>query len=147
MALTSYGRQEKGSLINPIILIVEDNDSVRRSLRKWLEGAFPKYQFIEAATGEQAINITQRQAPCAVIMDISLPGMSGIEATRRIKVTMPTTQVVILTIHEEEAFRTDAAAAGASAYVPKRMMRNKLLPTLMAVISAQEETESQSHKG
>jgi DNA-binding NarL/FixJ family response regulator len=129
-------------LLNPIILIVEDNDSVRRSLRKWLEGAFPKYQFIEAATGEQAINITQGQAPCAVIMDISLPGMSGIEATRWIKVTMPTTQVVILTIHEEEAFRDDATAAGASAFVPKRMMRKKLLPTLAAVLAAQEETES-----
>jgi len=91
-------------LINPLILIVEDNDNVRKSLREWLEGALPKYQFIEAASGEEAIDITQARAPCAIIMDISLPGMSGIEATRYIKGNMPTTQVVILTIHEEEAF-------------------------------------------
>jgi len=129
-------------LINPVILIVEDNNSVRKSLRQWLEGAFPKYQFIEAATGEQAIAITQEQAPCAVIMDIRLPGMNGIETTRHIKATMPTTQVVILTIHEEKAFRNDAASAGASAYVPKRIMRKKLLPALAAVLAAQEKAEN-----
>ena len=129
-------------MINPIILIVEDNDSVRRSLREWLEEAFPKYQFIEAASGEEAINITQAKAPCAVIMDISLPGMNGIEATRHIKATMLTTQVVILTIHEEKAFRNDAAAAGASAYVPKRAMWKELVPALVAVLAAQEEIET-----
>jgi len=115
---------------------------VRRSLREWLEGAFPKYQFIEAASGEEAINITQARAPCVVIMDISLPGTSGIEATRHIKATMPTTQVVILTIHEEEAFRADAAAAGANAYVLKRAMRKELVPALAAVLAAQEEADT-----
>jgi len=124
-------------LINPLILIVEDNDSVRKSLREWLEGAFPKYQFIEAASGEKAIDITQAKSPCAVIMDISLPGMGGIEATRHVKDTMPTTQVVILTIHEEEAFRADAKAVGASAFVTKRVMRKELVPALAAVLAAQ----------
>jgi len=132
--------------MNPIILIVEDNDSVRKSLREWLEGAFPKYQFIEAASGEEAINITQARAPCVVIMDISLPGMSGIEATRHIKTNMPTTQVVILTIHEDKVFRDDAIAAGANVYVPKRMMHKEFVPALEAVLAAQEEGETSSHK-
>ena len=125
-------------MINPLILIVEDNDSVRKSLREWLEGAFPKYQFIEAASGEEAIDITQARAPCAIIMDISLPGMSGIEAARHIKGNMPATQVVILTVHEERAFRDDATAAGVSAFVPKRMMRKELLPTLTAILTAED---------
>ena len=94
---------------------------MRKSLREWLEGAFPKYQFIEAASGEEAIDITQARAPRAVIMDISLPGMSGIEAMKQIKTTMPATQVVVLTVHEEKAFRDDATAAGASAFIPKRI--------------------------
>jgi len=128
--------------MNPLILIVEDNDSVRKSLREWLEGAFPKYQFIEAASGEEAVDITQARAPRAVIMDISLPGMSGIEATRHIKDTVPATQVVILTIHEEKAFRNDAMEAGASAFVPKRMMQKKLIPALAAVLAAQEEADT-----
>jgi len=56
---------------------------VRKSLRQWLERAFPQYQFVEAASGEEAIDIAQARAPCAVIMDISLPGMNGIETTRQ----------------------------------------------------------------
>ena len=128
--------------MNPIILIVEDNDSVRRSLREWLEGAFPKYQFIEAASGEEAITITKARAPRVVIMDISLTGMSGIEATKQIKAATPTTQVVILTIHEEKAFRDDAMAAGAGAFVPKRMTQKELVPALASVLAAQEEAET-----
>ena len=127
-------------MMNPIILIVEDSDSVRRSLREWLEGAFPKYQFIEAATGEEALIIAQAKEPRVVIMDISLPGMSGIEAMRQIKATMPTTQVIVLTVHEEKAFRDDAMAAGASAFVPKRMMQKELLPTLTAILTTEDNT-------
>lgn len=111
---------------------------MRKSLREWLEEAFPKYQFIEAASGEEAIDIVQAKSPCAVIMDISLPGMSGIEATRHIKSTVPTTQVVILTIHEENAFRADAKTAGASAFVIKRVMRKELVPTLAAILTAED---------
>ena len=79
------------------------------------------------------------RAPCAIIMDISLPGMSGIEATRHVKDTMPSTQVVILTIHEEVAFRADARAAGASAFVTKRMMQKELLPTLTALLTTKDD--------
>ena len=128
-------------MINPIILIVEDSDSVRRSLREWLEGAFPAYEVVEAASGEEALTITQAKSPRVVIMDISLLGMSGIEVTRCIKATMPTTQVVVLTVHEEKAFRDDAMAAGASAFVPKRTMQRELMPALMAVLAAEGDTK------
>ncbi len=64
------------------ILIVEDHDAVRRSLRDWLEVEFPQCRVIEAASGEESIALIQTESPRLVIMDISLPGMSGIEATR-----------------------------------------------------------------
>lgn len=124
-----------------IILIVEDHDAVRRSLRDWLEAVFPQHRFIEAASGEEAVAIAQARSPHAVIMDIVLPKMNGIEATRRIKAAVPTAQVVMLTIHEDEAYRADAAAAGASAYVPKRAMQTELLPTVAALLSTQDEPE------
>ena len=126
--------------MNPIILIVEDSDSVRKSLREWLEGSFCKYQFIEAATGEEALIIVQAKEPRVVIMDISLPGMSGIEAMRQIKAIMPTIQVVVLTIHEEKAFRDDAMAAGASAFIPKRIMQKELMPALAAILNTEDNT-------
>jgi DNA-binding NarL/FixJ family response regulator len=136
---THLSLSKGGTFVPATILIVEDHDAVRRSLRDWLEAVFPQYGFVEAASGEEAVAIAQARSPRAVIMDIALPKMSGIEATRRIKATVPTAQVVILTIHEDKAYRADAAAAGASAYVPKRVMQTKLLPTLTALLSTQNE--------
>jgi DNA-binding NarL/FixJ family response regulator len=116
------------------ILIVEDHDAVRGSLREWLETVFPQCHILEAASGEEAVVMAQANTPRLVVMDIGLPQMSGIEATRRIKVQVPSAQVVMLTIHEDDAYRTDAQAAGASAFVPKRRMQTKLIPTLTALL-------------
>jgi len=121
------------------ILIVEDHDIMRRSLRDWLEVAFPQCHVVEAASGEEAVAIARAKSPQLVLMDIGLPQMNGIEATRQIKAAMPAVQVVMLTIYEDDAYRADAAAAGASAYVPKRMMHTELLPTLAALLTAQTE--------
>jgi len=123
------------------ILIIEDHEAVRRSLRDWLEVEFPQSRVIEAASGEEAIALTRVESPRLVVMDISLPGMSGIEATRRIKAALPSTQVVMLTIHEDDAHRADATAAGASAYVPKRVMQTELLPTLAALLADERDGE------
>jgi len=117
------------------ILIVEDHDTVRKSLRDWLEVEFPQCRVIEAASGEEAIAVIRTESPRLVVMDISLPGMSGIEATRQIKAALPSAQVVMLTIHEDDAHRADAITAGASAYVTKRVMQTELIPTLAALLA------------
>ena len=116
------------------ILIVEDHDAVRTSLREWLEAVFPEYLVMEATSGEEAVAMAQVTSPHVVVMDIILPQMVGIEATRRIWADVPTAEVVILTIHEAEAYRAAAAAAGASAYVPKRVMQTELIPILTALL-------------
>ena len=126
------------------ILIVKNHDVVRRLLRGWLEGEFPQCRVIEAASGEEAIAMAQAELPCVVVMDIGLLWMSGIEATRQIKAAVPTAQVVMLGIYEEEAYRADATAAGASAYVPKRTINTEFLPTLAALLSAQDEPEDEA---
>jgi two-component system invasion response regulator UvrY len=123
------------------ILIVEDHEAVRKSLRDWLEAVFPQCHVVQAASGEEALAIVQDQPPSLVVMDIGLPAMNGIEATRRIKAAVPTAQVVILTIYDDKAYRADAAAAGASAYVPKKAMQTKLMPTLEALLAGQEKPE------
>jgi DNA-binding NarL/FixJ family response regulator len=121
------------------ILIVEDHDVVRWSLRDWLAIEFPQYRVIEAVSGEEAIALTRTESPHTVIMDITLPGMNGIEAARQIKAILPSAQIVMLTIHDDEAHRADATAAGASAYVPKRAMSTKLIPTLAALLADAQE--------
>ena len=117
------------------ILIVEDHDAVRRALRDWLEVEFPQCRLIEATSGEEAMALVRSESPRLVVMDITLPGMSGIEATRQIKATSPSVQIVILTVHEGDIYRADATAAGASAYVPKRTMQTELIPTLAALLA------------
>jgi len=121
--------------MNPSVLIVEDHDTVRASLREWLGLAFPGWAFLEAKSGEEALDLACAQHPALVLMDIGLPKMNGIEATRRIKAALPSVSVVILTIYEDEAYRADAALAGASAYVAKRKMQSELVPVLTALLS------------
>jgi len=121
--------------MTPNILIVEDHEGVRQSLREWLELSFPNYRLLEATSGEEAIAMALAMSPRLVIMDIGLPGMNGIEAAHDIKAALPTTKVVMLTIHDDEAHRADAAAAGASAYVPKRKVQTELLPVVTRLLS------------
>ncbi|MFA4902738.1 MAG: response regulator transcription factor [Desulfobaccales bacterium] len=123
--------------MNHNILIVEDHVVVRQSLREWLELSFPHYQLLEATSGEEAISMAQTMTPRLIIMDIGLPGMSGIEAAQGIKAVLPDTHVVMLTIYDDEAHRADAAAAGASAYVPKRKVQTELLPIVTRLLSGE----------
>lgn len=120
------------------ILIVEDHQGVRKSLREWLGISFPQYQLLEATTGEEAITMAQATSPCLVIMDIGLPGMSGLEATVAIKKLLPSTQVVMLTVYDDDDYRNHAAAAGASAYVAKRKVKTDLLPTIRRVLEGRK---------
>jgi NarL family two-component system response regulator LiaR len=121
--------------MSPHILIVEDHKGVRQSLREWLELSFPRYQLLEATSGEEGVTVAQAMSPCLVILDIGLPGMNGIEAAQDIKAAVPTTRVVMLTMYDDEAHRADAAAAGVSAYVPKRKVQTELLPVLTRLLA------------
>jgi len=121
--------------MSPHILIVEDHKGVSQSLREWLELSFPGYHLLEATSGEEGVTLAQAMSPCLVILDIGLPGMNGIEASQGIKAAAPATQVVVLTIHDDEAHRADAAAAGVSAYVPKRKVQTELLPVLTRLLA------------
>jgi DNA-binding NarL/FixJ family response regulator len=125
------------------ILVVDDHDAVRTALRQWLEVVFPQSRVVEACNGEQAIALAATCSLQLVVMDIGLPCMSGIEATRRIKAAAPGAPIVILSMHEDQAYRADAMDAGVSAYVPKRKMRTELLPTLVELLANEDQGRSQ----
>ncbi len=118
------------------ILIVDDHEKVRRALRKLLEVKFSQYQVIEASSGEEAVTLTLAEDPQLIIMDITLPGMSGIEATRRIRATSSSPPVVMFTIHEDDIYRQEAQDAGAIAYVAKHALQSELLPQLSALLTS-----------
>lgn len=119
------------------ILIVEDHEKVRIALRKLLEVKFSQYQVIEASSGEEAITLTLAKDPQLIIMDITLPGMNGIEATRRIQDTSSSPPVLIFTVHEDDIYRQEAKDAGAIAYVAKHALQSELLPQLSTLLTAE----------
>lgn len=125
---------------NPVktILLVDDYDSFRVFLRKTLNGIFPNCVFLEAEDGEEAVSLALSQQPRIVLMDIGLPKMNGIEATRQIRDRLPHTQIVMLTIHNDSAYKDAAFAAGAVAYVIKENMNDDLIPIIQRLLTGSE---------
>lgn len=121
--------------MNPICIIVDDHKALRKALKSWLEVNFKGINFLDAADGEEALALVRNTEPAAVVMDVSLPGMNGIEATRQIKQTFPKTCVIIHTIHEDIAYREDAESAGAEFYITKSRTQTDLLPVIFKVFS------------
>ncbi|MCX7966373.1 MAG: response regulator transcription factor [Syntrophorhabdaceae bacterium] len=121
--------------MNNAILIVEDHDSVRNLLSDWLCSVFPEFEIIGTKTGEEALIVIKKILPEIVIMDINLPGINGIEATKLIKHLYPQTKVTILSMYEDEVYRNDAIFAGASIFIPKRLMHTDLIPAIKLLLS------------
>jgi two-component system response regulator NreC len=114
------------------LLLVDDHEVVRRGLRMLLENEVDLDIVGEASTGEDAMKMVETLKPDVVIMDITLPDISGIDATRRIKEKNPAVAVVALTIHEDQQYFFKMLQAGASGYVPKRAAPNDLITAIRA---------------
>ena len=117
------------------VLIVDDHKAMRWALRNWLKIAFPQCRIVEAASGEEAVTLTQTVNPDLVIMDFKLPGMNGVEATRHIKAALPSVSVVMLSVNDDINYRSQAAAAGARAYISKWRMDTELEPVVTQLLS------------
>jgi len=124
--------------MNQICLIVDDHDALRDLLRQWLSDSLPLIEFQEATSAEQALELAIKLEPRAILMDISLPTMNGIEATSLIKQALPDATVIIHTIHEELIYREKAAQAGADFYITKKETQIALMPLIKTVFSFQD---------
>src|SRR5438093_3111777 len=130
-------RAGEQALADVRVLIVDDHDLFRSGLRNLLEDE--GVQIIgEASAGQEALNIVREVAPDVVVMDLNMPGMGGVEATRHIAAIAPLTRVVVLTISEEDADVMDAILAGACGY----LLKNASIDELMAGIRAAWRGES-----
>lgn len=114
------------------ILLVDDHDVVRSGVRMLLENEADLVILGEAGNGQQALELVEKLDLDVVIMDITLPDMSGIEVTQRIKQSHPKIAVVALTIHEDQQYFFEMLQVGASAYVPKRAAPNDLITAIRA---------------
>lgn len=122
------------------ILVVEDHQPVRQAILDWLSFNFPQSLFIQAASGEEALRLAGELKPDMVLMDIELPGLNGLEATRQIKKDRPEIMVLILTIHEGALYQKEAARAGANGFLSKKDIYRKMVPLIAAWLYERKET-------
>ena len=119
------------------ILLVDDHAVVRSGLRMLLENERDVEIIGEAASAREAIEAAMRLKPNVILMDIGLPDLSGIDATRQIKKLAPDSAIVALTIHEDEEYFFKMLEAGATGYVPKRAAPEELLTAIRAAATGQ----------
>ncbi|MGE5249738.1 MAG: response regulator [Bacteroidota bacterium] len=115
------------------VLVADDHAILRDGIRSLLESQEDILVVGEAENGQQAIESLQQYLPDIVLMDISMPGMNGLEATRFIRDHFPQIKVLILTQHENREYIAPALQAGAAGYVLKRSGRRELLNALRQV--------------
>ncbi len=115
------------------ILLADDHNILRDGMRLLLERQ-PGFSVVgEAADGREIVQLTQVLAPDVVVMDIAMPNMNGIEATRRIVEKFPQTGVVILSMHYDESYVIRSLKAGARAYLLKDAMKAELIAAIRSV--------------
>ena len=113
------------------ILIVDDEAKIREALRMVLE--FEGYRIEEAGTGVEALQIVRERPPDAILLDIRMPEMDGLEAARKIRETHPKTGVIMLTAYDDLQFVVEAVRSGARGYVLKARDAEHLIQTVRLV--------------
>jgi len=115
------------------VLLAEDHTIVRKGLRSLLESRADIKVVGEAENGREAIDRVEELRPDVVVMDIGMPGLNGLEATRRIKKRFGDVQVLILTVHTGEEYILQILRAGASGYLVKQAAPAELISAIQAV--------------
>ena len=116
-------------------LLVDDNAGFRRSLKEFLAWE-PDIEVIgEAADGQEAILKARELKPDLVLMDLRMPGISGIDATRQLRDEMPELKVIILSVFDLQEYRDAARASGANGYVTKGSLFEELLPVIRGALT------------
>ncbi len=117
--------------------MVDDHDLVRAGLKAMLS-AEPDFEVVgEASDGQAALEVCRRENPDLMLMDVRMPRMDGLAATRAIKQRYPKTSVLILTVHENQEYMLEAIRAGASGYVLKDSPREQLTTAIRKVLDGE----------
>jgi DNA-binding NarL/FixJ family response regulator len=118
----------------PRVIVVDDHAVIRRGVQQILH-AFPEWELCgEAGDGQEAIRLAETLRPEIIIMDISMPGLNGLEATRIILDILPETKILLLTLHSSTELVRTAFRAGARGYVLKSDAEHELVRALNVVV-------------
>jgi two-component system response regulator NreC len=117
------------------VLIAEDLTLLRSGVRALLESTGKVEIVGEAADGREALKLAQKLSPDVVLMDVAMPDMNGIEATRQIRKAAPTVRVMMLSMHADRQYVFESLRAGASGYVLKNAALAELMSAIQTVMS------------
>ena len=121
--------------MTPRILIVDDHEVVREGIRTLLSRARPAWEICgEAADGHEAIQQVTRLDPHVVILDVTMPGMSGLEAAARLRNLQVQSKILIFTMHESERLAGDVRSAGAQGFVLKSQAARDLIQAIETIL-------------
>src|SRR5215469_3690126 len=115
------------------ILLADDHIVMRDGLRALLEKQPDMTVVAEAGDGRETVRLAEEQLPDVIVMDIAMPNMNGIEATRRITGSNPQTAVVILSMHQDESYVLRSLKAGAKGYLLKDSLRSDVIEAIRSV--------------
>lgn len=115
------------------LMLVDDHDVVRTGLRTFLEAQEGLEVVAEAGSGADALQLVQDHQPDVVIMDITMPEVDGLAATRQIKAHLPGCKVLALTVHTDKHYFFEMLAAGAEGYVTKQVAAEELVGAIRSV--------------
>lgn len=117
------------------LMLVDDHDVVRTGLKAFLETQEDFEVVAEASSGLEALDLILQSHPNVVVMDITMPQMDGLEATRRLKAVYPDCKVLALTVHEDKQYFFEMLLAGASGYITKQAAADDLVTAIRSVAS------------
>ncbi len=115
------------------VMLVDDHDIVRTGLKTFLESQGGFDVVAEARDGSQAIERAMETKPDVIVMDITMPGMDGLEATRRLSQRCPDCRVLALTVHDDKQYFFEMMKAGAIGYLTKQAVAEELVSAIEAV--------------
>ena len=115
------------------ILLADDHTVVRDGLRALLEREPDMTVVAEAADGRESLDLAESESPDVIVMDLAMPNLNGMEATRRILASKPRIGVVILSMHQDESYVLGALKAGAKGYLLKDSVRSEVVEAIRAV--------------
>lgn len=128
------------------VLLVDDHSLVRRGFRRMLEDEADIRVVGEASDGEEAVKLARSLKPQVIVMDCALPGINGLQATRKILQLLPDTLVLMLSMHTEETWVRQAIDAGARGYVLKNAMDLELSSAIRRMVKGETVLDGQLSK-
>ncbi|HZR65383.1 MAG TPA: response regulator transcription factor [Terriglobales bacterium] len=128
------------------VMLVDDHSLVRRGFRRILEDDADIRVVGEASDGEEAVKLARSLKPQVIVMDCALPGINGLQATRKILQALPGTRVLMLSMHTEDTWVRQALDAGASGYVLKNAMDLELSSAIRRIMNGETVLDAQLAK-